>query len=221
MELKRSDFESWRDVLVLYKIPLGLGIVSVFCICISVILLVRSAQTQAPIVFTLGTATESGELRSRTIVVDVAGAVIRPGVYSLGEGARIDDAIRAAGGLSDTVSTKLLELSVNRAARVSDGSKVYIPEKPDEEDGATGQSIKTSTSHNQNVQRIDDTSHILEATISINNATQQELETLSGVGPATASKIIAGRPYTSFDQLVTRKVIGQKLLDKIQAQLSL
>jgi competence protein ComEA len=219
MELQRVDFQRIVEVMREYKVPLVLGSISVICIVISLFLLISSRQAPSPTTFLLGTATESGGIRSRTIKVDVAGGVIHPGVYSLGEGARIEDAIIAAGGLSQSVSTILLETSVNRAARVIDGGKVYIPEKVDEEE--------PDTSYKQNVQRVgNNTSHILESgqtgsQISINNASEQDLETLSGVGPATAAKIISGRPYTSLDQLLDKKVVGQKLYDKIKNQLTL
>jgi len=215
----------FRQLFSLYKIPLVLGSISILCIIVSLFIIVRSTQTQSPITFTLGTASESGQQRSRTIIVDVAGAVVHPGVYSLEEGARVDDAIRAAGGTSSSVSTKLLEVSVNRAARVTDGSKIYIPAKADESTGEKGGS-SAKTSHNQSTQQEESTSHNNNSgqtgsTISINNASQEELEALSGIGPVTAVKIINGRPYTNLDQLLVKKVIGETVLNKIKGQLSL
>jgi competence protein ComEA len=93
------------------------------------------------------------------------------------------------------------------AQRIGDGMKLYIPTKEDILDGV-------STSHNI-------TTGQMGSAVSINNASQQSIENLSGVGPATASKIIEGRPYMSLDELVTKKAVGAKLYEKIKSQLTL
>lgn len=198
-----------------YHVPIILGSVSIFFIIISLTILIKSTQTSTPITFsTESDATVAGVMRGGALVVDVAGAVEKPGVYSLAAGSRVEDAIEAAGGLSDDVDMDRLAKVVNRAAKLSDGAKLYIPKVGDRDD----------TSYNRIVQRDESsTSHntLNISTVSVNAASQSELEALNGIGPATAKKIIAGRPYTSLEELVVKKAIGQAVFDKLKGQLTL
>ena len=135
--------------------------------------------------------------------------ITRPGVYSLPSESRVEDAIAAAGGLSAEVDDDRLAKIVNRAAKLSDGAKIYIPKAGD-----------IQTSHN-----ISDPSNPSDpsypSSVSVNAASQSDLEALTGVGPATAKKIINGRPYTSLEELVAKKAMGQALFDKLKVQLTL
>lgn len=200
----------------MYHIPVILGSVSILFIVISLTVLIKSTQTSTPITFSSQSeATVAGVMSGVSLVVDVAGAVQKPGVYSLVSGSRVEDAIIAAGGLSNEVDNDRLSKVVNRAAKLSDGAKLYIPKIGDRDD----------TSYNRIVQRDESsTSHNTQYsinTVSVNAASQSELEALNGVGPATAKKIISGRPYTRLEELVTKKAIGQALYDKLKAQLTL
>jgi competence protein ComEA len=107
----------------------------------------------------------------KLVVIDVAGAVRRPGLYRLREGSRIDDAIAAAGG-----STAKAQLgAVNLAAPVADGEQIVVPGR-----GASGvvptapPAAGTSPS----------------APLDLNSATLEQLENLPGIGPVTAQKIL-------------------------------
>lgn len=151
---------------------------------------------------TSGVATSSAE-----IVVEVSGAVLTPGVYKLPLGARINDAIVAAGGLSEDADRSWVEKTINKAAKVLDGQKIYIKEIG---------SQKTDTGNG--------TGNIAEPAenglININSASQKELESLSGIGPVYASNIIEHRPYSTTEELVSRKVIGQSVFAKIKDKIS-
>ena len=133
-----------------------------------------------------------------SIVVDVAGAVMKPGVYQLQADARTQNAIVKAGGLSDDADRGWVDHNINLAAQVSDGSKLYIPFKGDP-------AQRGDASNKQ---------------ININTAKQSELESLSGIGPVTAQKIIDGRPYSTIDELVGKKVIAAKLFEKIKEKIT-
>lgn len=220
MEDPHSALEgSIQSVLSQYKIPLLFGSISLGCIALSLLLIIKSSQEVTPVEFTLGESTVSGSLERRTIKIDIAGGVKNPGVYDLPEESRIEDAITVAGGLSEEVSLLLLEKTVNRAIRISDGAKVYIPVKEDEKTShnlfSGGEVSTDETSHNSFEPKTG------EFSISVNNASQTSLESLPGVGPATARKIISNRPYTSLEELVTRRVVGEKMFEKIASQLSL
>lgn len=206
------------QVWKVYRVPIILGLVSTLFIIVSLTILIKSIQTSTPITFSSESeATVAGAMRGNKITVDVSGAVTNPGVYSLDQESRVEDAIRAAGGLSAQADSGRLEKSVNRAAKLSDGAKIYIPKVGDTQTSSnivTGRDpVSDETSYN-----------ILTGLhpVSINAASQQELiDTLVGVGPSTAKKIISGRPYTTLEELVARKAMGQALFDKLKAQLTL
>lgn len=205
----------WQD----FKIPLILGSLSLFCIFTAVVLLVKSTQISTPIEFSnvLSDSTTSAQL----ITVDIEGGVAAPGVYKLPYGSYIDDAIKLAGGLSESADSEKIAKSLNRAGRVGDGTKIYIP-TVEENDSSHNQSYATSGDEPEPQLVSDGSSGVAGAgTVSINNASQSELELLNGIGPATATKIISNRPYDSVDDLLNRKVIGQSLYNKLKDQFSL
>lgn len=187
------------DLWSTYKIPLVLGAVSIILVALSISLLVKSAQTTTPIRFSEDEVATGSALGASMVAVDVEGAVNHPGLYSLPAGSRIEDAILAAGGLSTKADLAILAKTINRAAKVVDGGKLYIPLQGDTLQKPSGQSIF----------------------ISINSASESELESLPGVGPVTAKKIIDNRPYQTLEELVSTKALGQSLFDKLKDKLTL
>jgi competence protein ComEA len=178
-----------------YKIPILLGGISVIAIILSLVLLFTSSQATEPITFSSEEASTSAVL-----IVDVEGAVMHPGVYTLPGGARVEDAITAAGGLESDADSELFAKTFNRAAKLVDGGKIYIPTMGS--DPLKGQTPFTSL-------------------ISVNSGTEAELDSLPGIGPVTAQKIIANRPYQTLEELVAKKAVGTALFEKIKDQLSL
>jgi competence protein ComEA len=124
------------------------------------------------------------------VVVHVAGSVASPGVYSLPPGCRVEDAIRAAGGLLLTANSN----SLNLAAHLSDGDRVYVPALSQPGDRSVSQSPPPSNS----------------LTVNINSAEQAELEKLPGIGPALAARIIEYRQQNGGFQTIEdiQKVSG-------------
>jgi competence protein ComEA len=139
------------------------------------------------------------------MVVDVGGAVRRPGVYRLPAGARIADAIEAAGGYGPAVDTAAAARDLNLASALKDGDRVRVPARGDGVPAApTGSSGSTGTGGGP---------------VDLNTATSAELEALPAIGPATAAKIIAARekqPFASVDELRGRKLVGEATLAKIR-----
>jgi competence protein ComEA len=146
------------------------------------------------------------------LVVEVGGAVNHPGVYRLAPGSRIGDAITAAGGFGPRVDATAADSRLNLAAVLHDGDEVHVPSRdetsmppapggPDPAGGGTRPS----------------------GLIDLNSASAEQLDTLPGIGPATAAKIIAAREEQRFrtvDELLARKVVGQSTLDKIRSLVS-
>lgn len=146
------------------------------------------------------------------IVVAVAGGVARPGVYRLAAGSRIADAIAAAGGFGPRVAVARVDAELNLAAILHDGERVSVPSRDDPGGGASGGGQGPAASGGPG-------SAAAGGLIDLNHATQAELESLPGIGPATAGKIIASReeaPFRTVDDLRERKLVGEKTFQKLK-----
>jgi competence protein ComEA len=134
------------------------------------------------------TAVRVSRAPAQASVVHVAGAVRRPGVYRLPAGARVQEAVRRAGGARRGANVN----GINLAAKVVDGQQVVVPSRtPSGSDGpaaAAGAPAEGSGPAGAAAAGV-----APGPPISLNNATAEQLDTLDGVGPATAQKIIAWR----------------------------
>ena len=143
------------------------------------------------------------------VYVDVDGAVASPGVYRLKEGARVSQAIDAAGGLT----TEADVTGLNRASKVADGQKIYVPTVGEQQAAAvtSGADIGASPTSGAGAS---------SGLVNINTANAAELQTLSGIGPSMAQSIIDERTqngaFASVDDLMRVSGIGEKKLAKIK-----
>ncbi|MCE7897911.1 MAG: ComEA family DNA-binding protein [bacterium] len=141
---------------------------------------------------------------SGEVMVDVAGAVEQPGVYKLPANSRIGDALVVAGGLAAEADREWVAKTLNLAAKVEDGEKVYIPSN-----SQISNSQITNPEHNQN-----------SNLININTASVDELDSLEGIGETRAKAIVDNRPYSKTEDLVVKAKIPQSVYEKIHDQLS-
>jgi len=142
----------------------------------------------------------------KPIVIQVSGAVPRPGVYALAQGSRVQDAISAAGGfLADADKT-----GMNLARALADGEQLDIPYTSGSSPvivDATPTGVATSPSSTD--------------LININTASSAELDKLPGIGPTTAQKIIDYRqqngPFVSTEDIINVSGIGPGTYEKIKS----
>jgi competence protein ComEA len=148
-------------------------------------------------------------LSTTDLVIDVQGAVRRPGVVLLPPGARVADALSAAGGYSRQADLNAAASSLNLAALLTDGTQVYVPII-----GATAPAAGSGTGDGGT------TGGAAGSTlVNVNTATPEELEALPGIGPVTVQKIVAGRaqqPFATLDEMVERDVIDRGQFEDIR-----
>ena len=142
---------------------------------------------------------------SQELVVEISGSVEKPGVYKLAASSRVEDLLILAGGLSASADRNWVETNLNRAAKLTDGQKIYIPKQGEAE-------ISTS---------ISSVSGFSTQIISINTASSSQLESLWGIGESRAASIIENRPYSDINELLSKKVIPGNVFEKIKAKISI
>lgn len=177
----------------------------------------RAQVAPAAVATTGGGAATPSSTTHPWVVVDAAGAVLRPGVYRLRTGARVDDLVRAAGGLAAGADRDRLNL----AAPLADGQRVFVPRigetspPPVDPSGGSDPSMTTVTGGSSPPGGTADP-------IDLNTATQEQLEALPGVGPATAAAILAYRTehgrFRSVDELLEVRGIGDAKLAAVRAR---
>lgn len=143
------------------------------------------------------------------VYVDVDGAVVRPGVYRLKDGARVSQAIDAAGGLTAEADVT----GLNRASKITDGQKIYVPTVGEQQAAAAVGGAESSAATTPGAGSS-------PGLVNINTASAAELQTLSGIGPSMAQSIIDERTkngaFASVDDLMRVSGIGEKKLAKIK-----
>jgi len=136
---------------------------------------------------------------ANTIVVDVVGAVHKPGVYDFPQGARVIDAVRAAGGLLPDAESQ----AINLARPLVDGEQIVVPKKGEAPVGAAAGSAQQPGGK-----------------LNINSATESDFDTLPGIGPVLAQKIVAYRdqhgPFHTIQDLMKVSGVGPKKFDSLQ-----
>ena len=148
-------------------------------------------------------ALEAEGSEARKLMVHVVGAVRNPGLYELEEGSRVDDAIAKAGGVKGRAALEL----VNLASPVADGQQVLVPGAGDGGGGAAAGAGATAAGG-------------AGGRVHLNSATLEELDTLPGIGPVTAQKILDYREengaFGSVDELDAVPGIGPARMEQLR-----
>ena len=166
----------------------------------------------ASVVVTASEAVPSVAGATGVLIIDIAGAVVDPGVYRLPPDARVSDAIAIAGGYGPRVDARRVALELNLAAPLTDGQHLLVPSRDDvlPGGGASGTSGTGSSTGG---------GPTTSGLIDLNRATAAELDSLPGIGPVTAAKIISSREAERFvkvEDLRDRKLVGQKTFDGLR-----
>jgi competence protein ComEA len=187
------------------RVVLAVG-VSASVLVIAIVLLRPAGADQAPeaslprATAPVSSGPASTAPTSAVVIVQAAGAVAQPGLYRLPPGSRVDDLVRAAGGLAADADPD----RVNLAAVLVDGEKIYIPR--------IGEPVPADAAG--------DASPSTPQPVDLNTATIAELDTLPGIGPTTAQAIVDYRSqhgrFQSVDELLNVRGIGPTKLDELR-----
>lgn len=222
METKKEGLDKPNDFIALvlrYRYQITIVIIGLILAGLGAYLLRNySLDFGSSEIEIIETETNKGDTKDNTIVVEIAGAVNKPGVYSMREGSRIEDLLTSADGLSEEADHGFLQKNLNRAAHLTDGIKVYIPhlgENPDQQS-----SVLSANKNEQNQSGSLIINQRGSDLVNVNSASQKELEELPGIGPVYASNIIEQRPYSDLTELVSKGALKPYVYEKIKDQIS-
>ena len=193
---------SWLDAFL---------IMGLLCLVVGVSLEINQSREGKVEVFKKEvTPTISPAAAGLNIVVEVAGAVQNPGVFEMKAGERIFEALALAGGLAGEADREWVEKNINKSEKLKDGQKIYIYRVGEERNREIDEKINSGE---------------VKGLVSLNQATQSELESLPGVGPVMAGKIINYREenggFRNVEEVKLVAGIGDKLYEGIKDLISL
>ena len=189
----------WGDLHYSSLQKRGLAIMAGLVVVITALFVMRGTSQE---VVAAPAPLEIESMASQTLMVDVAGAVVNPGVYSLSLNARVVEAIKAAGGLKKGADTS----DINQARILKDGEQIYVnPAALSRSGGISRPAIRKN------------------GPIMINRATANDFESLDGIGPVLANRIVAYRktngPFTAIEDLLKVPGIGQSKFAQFKEKL--
>lgn len=195
------------------SMPVKIGAAAIALLCALALFFALSATQSSGLEVTKNENSELQEQNTiqhseESIYVHVAGCVNSPGMYKLPATARVGDAIEAAGGFTESAAPE----SVNLARQIQDGEQIIVAD--------TSQFLRQSE---QLPQSSTGSSQEYQGKVNLNTADETQLQTISGIGPSKAKKIIAYReangPFKSVDDLKNVSGIGEKTLESIRDQI--
>lgn len=188
----------WTDLHYSSLQKRGLAIIAGLVIVITALFVMRGSSQE---VVAAPAPLEIESMAQQTLMVDVAGAVVNPGVYSLPLNARVVEAIKAAGGLKKGADTS----DINQARILKDGEQIYVYPAAINSGGVAKPAVRKN------------------GPIMINRATVKDFESLDGIGPVLANRIVTYRktngPFTAIEDLLKVPGIGQNKFAQFKEKL--
>ena len=188
----------WGDLHYSSLQKRGLAIIACLVILISVLFVLRGSSQE---VIAAPAPLEIESISQQRLMVDVAGAVMNPGVYSLPLNARVFEAIKAAGGLKKGADTS----DINQARILRDGEQIYVYPTTTSSGGVARPAMREN------------------GPVMINRATVKDFESLDGIGPVLANRIVSYRkingPFAAVEDLLKVPGIGQSKFAQFKEKL--
>jgi competence protein ComEA len=188
----------WGDLHYSSLQKRGLAIIACLVILISALFVLRGSSQE---VIAAPAPLEIESISQQTLMVDVAGAVVNPGVYSLPLNARVFEAIKAAGGLKKGADTS----DINQARILRDGEQIYVYPTTTSAGGVARPAVRKN------------------GPVMINRATVKDFESLDGIGPVLANRIVSYRkingPFLAIEDLLKVPGIGQSKFAQFKEKL--
>ena len=206
-----AKFKSFKieNLIDNYKLPILFALIGLVLAGIGVFLYKNTNYFEGDKIEVISLPSEE-KVQSSKIIVEISGSVTNPGVYSLENGSRIDDLLISSGGLSAVADREWVEKNINRASKLNDGQKLYIK--------SISEQTTTSTAKNDMVyQTVSPAIGIVSQTlVNINTSSFDELDKLPGIGQVYGQKIIEQRPYSTSEELLSRKILPKSTFEKIK-----
>ena len=188
----------WGDLHYSSLQKRGLAIIACLVILISALFVLRGSSQE---VIAAPAPLEMESISQQRLMVDVAGAVMNPGVYSLPLNARVFEAIKAAGGLKKGADTS----DINQARILRDGEQIYVYPTTTSSGGVARPAVRKN------------------GPVMINRATVKDFESLDGIGPVLANRIVSYRkingPFAAVEDLLKVPGIGQSKFAQFKEKL--
>jgi competence protein ComEA len=197
-----------------HRVTLLLALTGLFLLGVGVLSAVTIAINRSKPSVEIIPVQEAEPTDTLEIVVDVAGAVEKPGLYRFPRDARVNDALVAAGGFAADADRNWVEKYINLAQSLSDGIKLYIPTVSED------LSVETLGSNIP----ADAGGAVIgyqTQTVNVNTASLAELDSLWGIGEKRAQAIIDNRPYGNLSELTSKAGIPKNVFERIKPQISL
>ena len=202
------DVFNTQELFIKYRYPLLILLTGLILALLGAFIVKSGLTSSSTKVEVLSGTTQGGV--NGEIMVEVAGEIIKPGVYKLPAGSRVEDLLTLSGGFSADADRLWTDKYLNRAAKLTDGQKVFIP-------SANKQSSVLSAKITGGDQIVSSTfSSDSNTLINVNTSSLEELDSLPGIGPVYGQSIIEHRPYSTLEELVSSGAIKQSLYDKIK-----
>jgi competence protein ComEA len=194
------------ELLQRYKLQIGFLLVGLILIGVGVVAVKYSELESETKIEVVSANEELAEEAADKIIVEISGEVLKPGVYELDPGSRVNDLLIVGGGLTAQADREWVGKNINLAQKLTDGVKIYIPRKEVE-------------NSEKNKPLANDTDSVPKK-ININLASMAELDSLWGVGEATAQKIIEARPFQKPEELLEKKIVKSNVWEAIKDQVT-